>query len=483
MHKSLGNFVVPQEAINRYGRDALRLYVLQNTPWEDLRFSWKVLGQIAGDLQTTWNVYVFASTYMSLDKFDPTEHPPEKMKLHMREEDLWLMSRTEHAIESVTSAMESYKIHEAVRALRNFLVEDLSHNYIRLVRRRTWVEKENPDKLAGYAVLSHALRQAAIMMSPFTPFVAEALYQGMFRGTEAKSAVTIHELDWPKTRSIWRDEDLEKRIDICQHVISAAAMARMKAGLKLRQPVRTVTVVTGNDEARNAVLRMKPLLLDRMNTRSLSVSPPSESKESVTLRAIPNMAMLGPDLKSRAAKVAEKLAAMDPGDLRTRLSQGKTEMEIDSEKITIYNKYVSFIEETKETQPAADFDGGRVYIDTTLSADEISDGLARDLVRRIQQMRKEMDLRVDAFVDVIVVTSTAESASSVRSRQDYILSEVRAKEVMVQHLEVGKAQGELVRDWPIGDDVFSIGLRRHGRRLEPHRPSRRTRRRTRRKSR
>jgi isoleucyl-tRNA synthetase len=260
-------------------------------------------------------------------------------------------------------------------------------------------------------------------------------------------------------------------------------MARMKAGLKLRQPVRTVTVVTGNDEARNAVLRMKPLLLDRMNTRSLSVSPPSESKESVTLRAIPNMAMLGPDLKSRAAKVAEKLAAMDPGDLRTRLSQGKTEMEIDSEKITIYNKYVSFIEETKETQPAADFDGGRVYIDTTLSADEISDGLARDLVRRIQQMRKEMDLRVDAFVDVIVVTSTAESASSVRSRQDYILSEVRAKEVMVQHLEVGKAQGELVRDWPIGDDVFSIGLRRHGRRLEPHRPSRRTRRPTRRKSR
>jgi len=483
MHKSLGNFVVPQEAINRYGRDALRLYVLQNTPWEDLRFSWKVLGQIAGDLQTTWNVYVFASTYMSLDNFDPTQHPLEKMKLHMREEDLWLMSRTEHAIESVTSAMESYKIHEAVRALRNFLVEDLSHNYIRLVRRRTWVEKENPDKLAGYAVLYHALRQAAIMMSPFTPFIAEALYQGMLRGAEAKSAVTIHELDWPKRSSVWRNADLEKRLDICQRVISAAAMGRMKAGLKLRQPVRAVTIVTGSVDVRNAVLRMKTLLLDQMNTKSLSVSPPSESKESVTVRAVPNMAVLGPELKSRAARVAERLAAMNPKDLKTKLSQGKAEIEIDSEKITIYDKYVSFIEETKETQPAADFDGGRVYIDTTLSADEISDGLARDLVRRIQQMRKHMDLKVDAFVDVSVVTSTAEAASSVKTRLDYILSEVRAKDLITQHLDGGKAHGDLVRDWRIGGNLFSIGLRRHEDRRTPHRPSRRPLSRTRRKSR
>ena len=461
MHKSLGNFVVPQEAITRFGRDALRLYVLQNTPWEDLRFSWKILEQIAGDLQTIWNVYVFASTYMSLDMFDPTKHPPEKMKSQMRYEDLWLMSRTERTIESVTLAMESYRIHEAVRALRSFLIDDLSHSYIRLVRRRTWIEKENPDKLAGYSVLSYALRQAAVMMAPFTPFVAEALYQGMFRQTESKSHLTIHALDWPKPRSGWRNEELEKLFDTSQRIISAAAMARMKAGLKLRQPVRTVTVVTSNDEVRDAVQQMKPLLLDQLNSRSLNVIPPSESREKVVVRAIPNMSALGPELKSRAAKVAENIASIDPVDLRKRLTTGKTEIEVDSEKLTIYDRYVSFVEETKETQPAANFEGGSVSIDTMLSSEEIADGLARDLVRRIQQMRKEMDLKVNAFVDIDIVAPTTETSSSVESRKEYISGEVRARKLIVRESDAARGHGQLVRDWSIGHDAFSIGLTSH----------------------
>jgi isoleucyl-tRNA synthetase len=246
-------------------------------------------------------------------------------------------------------------------------------------------------------------------------------------------------------------------------------MARMKAGLKLRQPVKTVTVVTGKDEVRDAVLRMKSLLLDQINTRSLVVSPQSEVKESVTLRAVPNMAVLGPELKSRAAKVAERLTAMDPEDLRRKLLQGKTEIEIDSEKVEIYDKHVSFVEEAKDTQAAADFEGGRVCIDTTLSSDEIADGLARDLVRRIQQMRKEMDMKVDAFVDVEIVASTTEAVSSVKSRQEYIRGEVRAKKLKAEQSDSKKALGELVREWSIGDHAFSIGLSRLPEPPAPHR--------------
>jgi len=471
MHKSLGNFVVPQEVVSRYGRDALRLYVLQNTPWEDLKFSWKILAQIAGDLQTIWNVYVFASTYMSLDKFNPTAYRPEKMRRHMREEDLWLMSRTEHVVESVTSAMEGYRIHEAVRALKSFLVEDLSHNYIRLVRRRTWVEKEDPDKLAGYSALCHALRQAAVMMTPFTPFITEALYQDMFRLAELKSSPTIHALDWPRAQTVWTDDDLEKRMEICQRVISAAAMVRMKTGLKLRQPVRAVTVVTDQNDVRDTVLRMRPLLLDQVNTRSLEVLLPSEEKRSVEVSVVPNMAVLGPELKSRAAKVAGQLTAMDPEDLRTKLSTGGLELEVDGERISIDDRYVSFREQTKKAQPAADFEGGRVHVDTALSPEETADGLARDLVRRIQQMRKEMDLKVDAFIDVHIVASAAETASSVRSRKEYILGEVRAKKLTIEHLDVAKAHGQLVRDWSIGDESFSIGVTRRSGPREVGRPS------------
>jgi len=458
MHKSLGNFVVPQDVISRYGRDALRLYVLQNTLWEDLKFSWKILAQVAGDLQTIWNVYVFASTYMNLDRFDPAASPPEKMKRHMREEDLWLMSRTEHTVGTVTSAMEGYRIHEAVRVVKNFLVEELSHNYIRLVRRRTWVEKEDPDKLAAYSVLSHALREAVVMMAPFTPFIAEAVYHGMFRPAETKAPATIHALEWPTPRPVWRDDELEKRMEICQRVISAAAMARMKAGLKLRQPVRAVNVITSRNEVREAVVRMRGLLLEQLNTRSLEVATSSELTRSVALRAVPNMAVLGPELKSRAGKVARLLVGMDPADLRSRLSRGPVQVEVDSEKVSIEQRHVSFSEETKETQPVAEFEGGRVQIDTTLSPDEVADGLARDVVRRVQQMRKEMNLRVDAFIDVHIVASAPDGASSLNSRRDYILGEVRAKRLRIEHLDQGRAQGKLVKDWPIGDDTFSVGL-------------------------
>ena len=378
----------------------------------------------------------------------------------MRQEDRWLMSRTEHVVESVTSAMEGYRIHEAVRVLKNFLVEDLSHNYIRLVRKRTWVEKENPDKLAGYSALSHALRQAAIMMAPFAPFIAEALYQNMYRAAEREPSPTIHALDWPRPQTAWQNSELEKRLEVCQRVISAAAMARMKAGLKLRQPVRAVTVVTDQEEVRDAVLGMKDLLIDQLNTRSLDTSPLLESRRNVKVRAVPNMAVLGPALKSRARKVAEKLTAIDAEDLRNRLSHGEIEIEVDSEKLRIDNRHVSFREEAEQTQPAADFEGGRVYIDTTLSSEELADGLARDLVRRIQQMRKEMDLKVDDFIDVHIVASTAESASSVKSRQDYILGEVRAKKVTVEYSEPTEAHAELVKEWSIGNDVFSVGVSR-----------------------
>jgi len=235
-------------------------------------------------------------------------------------------------------------------------------------------------------------------------------------------------------------------------------MARMKAGLKLRQPVRTVTVVTDQNDVREAVLGMKGLLLEQVNARSLDVIAPSESKRSVTVHAIPNMSVIGPELKSRAAKAAEQLTRMDPQDLRESLSHGPIELEVDSEKVSIDSRYVTFREETKEEHPAADFDGGRVYVDTTLSAGELADGLARDLVRRIQQMRKEMDLKVDAFVDVQVSASMPEAASAVKSRRDYIRGEVRAKELVIEHRQPAKAHGQLVREWSIGDDEFSIGL-------------------------
>jgi isoleucyl-tRNA synthetase len=296
------------------------------------------------------------------------------------------------------------------------------------------------------------------MTAPFTPFIAEALYQGMLRSAESKPCPTIHALDWPTAETVWLDDVLERDIEVCQRVVSAAAMARMKAGLKLRQPVKSITVVTREPVVSEALLKMKPLLLEQMNARSVDVSSTAESEPTARVRAIPNMAAIGREFKSRAGKLAEKLSSMDHAQLRSALAKGPVEVEVDSEKLKVDNRHLTFVEETSDTQPAADFVGGRILIDTALSEEEALDGLARDLVRRIQQMRKEMDLRVDAFVEVDVASSSDEAVSSVERREGYISGEVRAKKMTVQHADPPKARGEFVRDWQVGGETFSIGL-------------------------
>jgi isoleucyl-tRNA synthetase len=176
------------------------------------------------------------------------------------------------------------------------------------------------------------------------------------------------------------------------------------------------------------------------------------------------MAALGPEFKGRAGRIADLLVSMKPDNLRSGLSRGSVELQLDSEKVKIDNRHVSLREVADVTQPVAEFQGGMVSIDTTLSEEESADGLARDLVRRIQQMRKEMDLKVDEFIDVHLLASTPESAATVNSRREYILEEVRAKTLTIAHGERTRPRGTLVRDWPIGDDVFSIGLAKQIRR-------------------
>jgi isoleucyl-tRNA synthetase len=177
------------------------------------------------------------------------------------------------------------------------------------------------------------------------------------------------------------------------------------------------------------------------------------------------MAALGREFKGRAGKIAALLVAMRPDNLRSDLSMGSVELQVDSEKVKIDNRHVSLREVADVTQPVADFQGGMVSIDTTLSEEVSADGLARDLVRRIQQMRKEMDLKVDEFIDVHLLTSSPESAATVDSRREYMRGEVRAKTLTIAQGDRARPRGTLVRDWPIGDDVFSIGL---ARRIRPH---------------
>jgi len=397
MHKSLGNFVASDEVVQKYGRDIFRYYVLQTTIWEDLRFSWDALKQYSGDLSTFWNTYVFASTYMSLDEFSPSKWPLRKLTGALRPEDRWLLSRTHRTIKEVTEAMEGYRVHEALRKLKNFLVEDLSHTYVRFIRRRTWVEKETRDKLAAYATLYYALKQALIMLTPTLPFVTEALYQHMFKEAELKHPATVHLLGWPSWDKKWLDDSLESEMEAAKSVLSTVALARMEKSLKQRQPVRNVAVVTDSETTRNALKRYKALMLEQANTRTLIGAAPSSSSKY----------------------------EMQAGEGR-------------------YAK--------------AEFPAGALYVDLKLSRDDLAEGLARDVVRRMQQMRKEMDLKVDSYVHAYIVAPSTKAAGMLRSKSKYLAHEVRAKQLTVSTRKVEVRAPYYTKTWPIDKEMYEVGL-------------------------
>jgi len=398
MHKSLGNYVSPDEVVGKFGRDALRVYVLQSTLWEDLKFSWSTLSEVVGDLNTIWNIYVFASTYMNLDSFNPDMWRPKNLRSHMRPEDLWLMSRLQGLVEAVTSSLESYRLHEAVRAVRGFYIEDLSHNYIRLVRRRTWIEKDDPDKLSAYSVLYNVLKTSLVLLAPFTPFIAEQIYLDMFSKAESKASESIHMTDWPKVEKGWVDRSLEESMMHAQSILAAIASARMNAKLKLRQPVRSIAVVSGLKEVKDAVSRLRRIILDQGNTKKITVIPPSGEKNL---------------LRKRSAKLV-----------------------------------------------SSEFSGGKVYVDTALTMMEVAEGLSRDIVRRMQQMRREMNLPVDAYVKAFIVAPDNESKKLLGKRRRYICEEVRVKELSILGKDEEAWKPEHGREWSIGDKNYTVGLNR-----------------------
>jgi len=393
MHKSAGNYVTANEVVEKSGRDSFRYYVLQTTLWEDLRFSWDAVKQYSGDLSTFWNTYVFASTYMSLDKFSPRTSL-KGLARNLRPEDRWLLSRMHRTIKEATAAMDEYKIHEAVRKLKTFLVEDLSHTYVRFIRRRTWVEKQTRDKLAAYTTLYTALKAALAMLTPITPFLTESIYQHMFMNAEPRHPQTVHLLDWPQFDEKWISDSLEEEMNAAKDVISTVAVARMQNALKQRQPVPRVVVATDSKAVQKALKTYSTLLLDQANTRTLT---------------------------STARGANSKYEAP------TRFAK-------------------------------AEFSDGAVYVDMKLTKNELAEGLARDAVRRMQQMRKEMDLKVDSYVQAYVLAPSENAANLLKSKRTYIAGEVRAKQLTITTEKVHTDVPYYTKAWKIGAESYEFGL-------------------------
>ncbi len=458
MHKSLGNYVEPQQILEyKYGsRDVFRWFVLKNTTWEDLRFSWRGLEEVYSDLNILWNVYYFASLYMSIDKFDPEMYPIDSLLDRLQVEDRWLLSRFERLLRETRKAFEELNIYRAARLLRDFVVEDLSHWYIRLIRPRVWIEEEAESKLAAYATLSYVLRRLLVVASPILPFTTEKIYLEVFRSE--KDPPSIHMFSWPEAREEFIDDRLEKQMEIVREVVERALAVRMRRGIKVRQPLPAIYVFTDNPDVRDAVSKMEHIIASQVNVKNVAVYDLSSLKKYKAFKIEPVYRVLGPAFKSAANTVVNEIMRRSNEVATAILDKGFADIEVGGNTFRVTRDMVNIVETWREGFDGESLSWGSIVLDLTLSERELAEGFARDILRRIQFMRKKLGLAVNDYI-VTTIYAPREYLRLLGEYTDFLRTESRSSAI-IYVADESQVSGDLVQEWDIGDVNVKIGISR-----------------------
>jgi len=463
MSKSKGNVIWALDAMKRIGVDPLRLYILwKSHPWDSLAFDFDEADQTKRWLSILWNVFSFSTTYMNLDEFDPKKWTLERLRDNLRPEDRWMLSKTNSLIREVTGNLDRLFLHQPVRSMLKFITEDLSRFYVRLARKRTWIEREDPDKLAVYATLYELLLTILKLLAPYAPYLTEDLYQRLVRNIDPKAPESIHMCSWPEVKKAWINEDLENQMEAVRTMLSAVLHARQKAGLKLRWPVRSITVVPSDEEVASAVENLKSVFLSQANAKKLELLEPGETSKQVKTIVEPNYEKAGPQFKDRLPEISKLLRETDGRKVKQELlEEGEYSLRMeDSSIVNLTGDLLIFKEELPKHLVRADSPRARIYIDVTRSPEILAESLAKEVVRRAQLMRKEMNLRVEEYVDLFLKAQRQETLKAFSDLRDYIATEIRTRKITLldpkQKFELPKQAYK--RTWNIEGEKVEIAI-------------------------
>ncbi|HID43050.1 MAG TPA: isoleucine--tRNA ligase [Archaeoglobaceae archaeon] len=438
MSKSLGNVVEPDEVVKKVGVDCFRLYVLSSALWEDLRFSWDEVKNFNRILNIFWNAVRFAHIYMSLDKFREVEIDRETLNI----EDKWILSKVENLNRLAIDSLDNYQLHRIVRAFHNFAVEDFSRWYIQLIRNRVWEEKDSPSKIAAYSTILRVVDKTIRIIAPYAPYIAEWIYQHFIREfRDAEESVFLE--NYPKPGDDFVDVELENCMVVVRELYEAVSNARQKAKIKLRWPLRRLLVETSDEDVKNAVERLADLIKAQCNIKEVEVV--NEFEKKITVK--PNFKAIGSLLKEKARDFASYLNSLSEEEIKRILESD----EIEFEGVRLKQDDV-LIKEYKlpEGYEISEFSRGSVYLYTIRDEELVKESYAREVTRRIQEMRKELNLNVDEFIEVCIDIPH----ELVKGWSDYIKTETRAKK-----LEFSLPEDGYIKEWEIEDKKVKIGLR------------------------
>ena len=447
MSKSKGNAVDPFDALNKYGADAIRWYFYINSaPWLPNRFHGKAV--VEGQrkfMSTLWNTYAFFVLYADIDNFDPTKYNLEYDQLPVM--DKWLLSRLNTTVQAVDNDLANYKIPEAARALQEF-VDEMSNWYVRRSRERFWAKGMEQDKINAYMTLYHALVTIAKTAAPMIPFMTEDMYQNLVRSVDKDAIESIHLCDFPTVNEAWIDKDLEADMKELLEIVVLGRACRNTANIKNRQPIGTMYV-----KAEKKMDKFyTDIIADELNVKEVKFADDVESFISYSFK--PQLRTVGPKYGKLLGGIRQALtdingtAAMN--ELRTN---GVLKLDINGNDVELTEE--DLLIETAQTEGYVSESDGEtsVVLDTNLTPELIEEGFVREIISKIQTMRKEAGFEV---MDKIKVYAHGNDKIQdvMKAHEDEIKSEVLADEMVL-----GETDG-YVKEWNINKEAVTMGVKK-----------------------
>jgi isoleucyl-tRNA synthetase len=442
MSKRLKNYPEPDAVLNRFGADALRLYLLSSPAVhaEDLSFSEKGVELILRQaLIPLWNSYVFLSTYVRIYAWTPTE----SFTAPKADIDRWILSLTQRLIKEVTEGMDAYALNRAVEPFVGF-IDQLTNWYIRRNRLRFWAEEATQDREEAFATLYTVLLRIVTVAAPFIPFLSEAIYLHL-RSKEAP--LSVHLCAFPQYNSEMRDEMLEEEMALVQQAVSAGHALRKEHKFKVRQPLPRAYIVSSHAAVLDALKRQKHLIMDELNVKDVLFE--GKEEEFVTLLPKPNFRILGKKVGKLMNAAHKAIGQLSQRELNTLLKGNSLDIELEGQLISLAPEDVG-VERCAKTGLIALTSGAiTVALDTMLTDELILEGYARELINKINTMRRDNGYAVTDRI-VVALKTTDKVKAALHAHRDYVMREVLCTQM---HLEC--EEGTL---WDINGEPTTIAI-------------------------
>jgi len=449
MSKSAGTAVDPMSIINSEGADSLRLYLLSAVaPWEDLAFQPDGPKLANRSLNIFWNIYKFATLYMTIDAFDPRSNPLNRFRSELKPEDKWILSRLEHMKVDVTSSLDKFESHEAERRLERFITEDLSRWYIKVIRDRFWIEGESTEKISAFSVLHKVLMDTILLIAPFVPHISEEMYQNLDGSLE-----TVHMTDWPSVDESLFNGPIEDAMELVRELVEQTSKARQEAKRNLRWPLKRIVLKTDSEDTKDRLESLKDIILDQINAKQLEFIPAGEEWEELALTVVPNPNAIGKVYRQWSSKIAVLLKSRPARTIKEGVDKGEYSIGIEGQMVKILPNMVSFTSSLPPDITLIEFSQGKAYLDFEMTDDLMAEGFAREVTRRIQQMRKDMKLDVEEYINLEIGCS-GNLEDYLTEWKSYLSRETRAMEMRF----ASPPKGDYIVEWIIEDETILIAV-------------------------